>query len=322
MRVVAARLGVVLKLQVSRFDLGLQVKEKALKKLESMYSPSRSSSSPSSFTNDNCSYRLIRSSTKTAFKDFHSILNNHVRNGEEFLLISKRSSGSLNHLINLQNCHGPTEKEILSRTRHLPLARSSLSAGLNLSMDSAFFQGDLQHDLRKILAEIAKYSAFILGSLPYAEKLIKYYRQKILMSLNNHQDIVRLLMEMGFSRKNILRALKLQGNNYSLALDWLVENVEKDNVDEEVKIESEEDAQSNGTEILFNESIEDVADENSYKKFYSKTFPSTNSIFFSKHKAIVSNPSFISFFFTEEINMTFKDNLISIFSSFYKNCRA
>lgn len=287
MRVVAARLGVVLKLQVSRHDLGIQVKEKALKKLESMYSPSSSSSSPS-FSNDSCSYRLVRSSTKTAFKDIHSISNYNVLDGEEFLLVLKRSNGSLNHLLNLQNCHGPTEKEILSRTRHLPLVRSSISAGLNLSMDSAFFQGDLQHDLRKILAEIAKYSAFVLGSLPYAEKLIKYYRQKILMSLNNHQDIVRLLMEMGFSRKNVLRALKLQGNNYSLALDWLVENVEKDNnnVDGEV-IEKEEEGQSNSPEVL-SESIEDVVDENSYKKFYSKTFPSTNSIFFSKHKAIVS----------------------------------
>lgn len=291
LRIVAARLGIVLKLQVSRYDLGLQVKEKALKKLESMYSPTRSSSPSSPFSNDCCSYRLVRSSTKTAFKDIHSVSNYHVQNGEEFLLIFKRTDRSLNQVLNMKSCHGPTEKEILSRTRHLPLVHSTLSAGLNLSMDSAFFQGDLQHDLRKILAEIAKYSAFVLGSLPYAEKLIKYYRQKILMSLNNHQDIVRLLMEMGFSRKDVLRALKLQGNNYSLALDWLVENVEKDNnVDEEdvVVIEQqqeEEEGQSNSPEVL---SIESIEDENSYKKFYSKTFPSTNSIFFTKHKAIVS----------------------------------
>lgn len=278
----APKLGVVLKLQVSYFDTGLQVKEKALKKLESMHSPSRSSIS---FNSDIHSYRLIRSSTKVAFKDIHSILNSHVQNGEEFLLISKRTDGNIQHVMNVQHSHGPTEKEILSRTRHLPLIRSSISAGLNLSMDSAFFQSDLQHDLRKILSEIAKYSAYILGSLPFAEKLIKYYKQKILMSLNNHQDIVRLLTEMGFSRKNVLRALKLQGNNYSLALDWLVENVEK----EDDAVAEEEEGQSNNSLELSSESIEDVAvDYTANKKFYSKSFPSTNSIFFSKHKAIVS----------------------------------
>jgi hypothetical protein len=270
----------VLKLQVSYFDTGLQVKEKALKKLESMHSPSRTSIP---FNSDKNSYRLVRSSTKVAFKDIHSILNSHVQSGEEFLLISKRPDGNLRHVMSVQHSHGPTEKEILSRTRHLPLIRSSVSAGLNLSMDSAFFQSDLQHDLRKILSEIAKYSAYILGTLPFAEKLIKYYKQKILMSLNNHHDIVRLLIDMGFSRKNVLRALKLQGNNYSLALDWLVENVEKEDV------VAEEDSLEQSSE-----SIEDVAAEYTNKKFYSRAFPSTNSIFFSKHKAIVSRLTFLN----------------------------
>lgn len=277
-------MGVVLKLQITYFDTGLQVKEKALKKLESMHSPSRSSSS---LNYDIHLHRLVRSSTKLAFRDFDSILNCHVRDGEEFLLLSKRTDESINHLLNVQNCHGPTEKEILNRTKNLPLIRSTLSVGLNLSMDSAFFQGDLQHDLRKILSEIAKYSAYIIGSSPNAEKLIKYYRQKILLSLNNHRDIVKILMEMGFSRSNVLRALKIQGNNYSMALDWLVENVEK-----EEQQQLNEDGQSTNSLELSSESIEDVASSNptdcTYKKFYSRTFPSTNSIFFSKHKAIVS----------------------------------
>lgn len=283
-------MGVVLKLQISYFDTGLQVKEKALKKLESMNSPSRSSSSSSTstFNYDIHQHRLVRSSTKLAFRDFDSILNCHVRDGEEFLLLSKRADGSLNNLLNVQNYHGPTEKEIINRTKNLPLIRSQLSVGQNLSMDSAFFQGDLQHDLRKILSEIAKYSAYIIGTSPYAEKLIKYYRQKILLSLNNQRDIVKILMEMGFSRSNVLRALKLQGNNYSMALDWLVENVEKE---EQIHEDGQSTKSTNSLE-LSSESIEDVAASNptdcTYKKFYSKTFPSTNSIFFSKHKAIVS----------------------------------
>lgn len=263
-----------MKLQVSYFDTGLQIKEKALKKIESTCSPSRS------FPNDIHSFRLVRSSTKQPFRDFDSVLSSNVKNNEEFLLLTKRADGNLNRLLNIQNCHGPSEKEILNRTKNLPVIRSS-STSLNntMSMDSAFFQGDLQNDLRKILSEIAKYSAYILGTLPFAEKLIKYYRQKILMNLHNHQDIVKLLVEMGFSRKNVLRALKLQGNNYTLALDWLVENVTK-----------EDDGQSTNNLEVSNESneCEDIADY-TYKKFYSRTFPSTNSIFYPKHKAVVSN---------------------------------
>lgn len=276
LRIVASRLGVV-NLQVSFFDSGLQIKEKVIKKLESSQSPSRS------FSDDVNNYKLVRSSTKKPFRDFDSILGTNVKNQEEFLMIAKRKDASIDNLTKVRTTRGPTEKEILIRTRHLPLVRSTTPC-VNLTADSAFFQGDLQHDLRKILSEIAKYSAFILGSLPYAEKLIKFYRQKIIRSLYNQQEITNLLMDMGFSRENVLRALKLQGNNYALALDWLVDNVSKTSVEEHSSLE------------LSTESIDDLS-ESAYRKLCKKTFPSTNSIFYPKHKAIVSfkppNPEFI-----------------------------
>jgi hypothetical protein len=223
LRIITSRLGIV-NLTVSYFDSGLQLKEKVIKKLEASLSPS------SSFSDDIHNYKLVRSSTKKPFRDYDSILGSNVRSHEEFLMLTKRPGGAIDNLMKVLS-RGPTEKEILSKTRNLPLIRSSNSTTLNMSIDTAFFQGDLQHDLRKILSEIAKYSAYILGSLPFGEKLIKYYRQKIIMSLYNHQDIVRLLVDMGFSRENVHRALKLHGNNYTLALDWLVENVSKSSVE-------------------------------------------------------------------------------------------
>lgn len=268
LRIVTSRLGIV-NLQVSYFDSGLQLKEKAIKKLEASHSPS------SFFSDDIHSYKLVRASTKRPFRDYDSLLGSNVRHMEEFLMLKRRSDGTLDNLIKVHNSRGPTEKEILTKTKHLPLIRSTVSTTLNMSMDTAFFQGDLQHDLRKILSEIAKYSAYILGSLPFAEKLIKFYRQKILMSLYNHQDIVKLLIDMGFSHDNVMRALKLHGNNYSLALDWLVENVSKTSVEGPSSLE------------LSNNSIDDLTDS-TYRKLCSKTFPSTHSIFYPKHKAIVS----------------------------------
>lgn len=191
-------------------------------------------------------------------------------------MLVKRAEGTVNNLLRLQNSRGPTEKEILTKTRHIPMIRSVNSNTLSNTTDPAFFQGDLQHDLRKILSEIAKYSAYILGSLPYAEKLIIYYRQKILMSLYNQRDVVKILVDMGFSHENVLRALKLHGNNYSLALDWLVENVSKtSSVDGQSSLE------------LSSESIDDLS-ESTYRKLSKETFPLTNSIFYPKHKAIVS----------------------------------
>lgn len=268
LRILTSRLGIV-NLTVSYFDSGLQLKEKAIKKLEASLSPS------SSFSDDIHNYKLVRSSTKKQFRDFDSILGSGVKNYEEFLMLTKRPGGAIDNLMKVHS-RGPTEKEILSKTRNLPLVRSSNSTTLNMNMDTAFFQGDLQHDLRKILSEIAKYSAYILGTLPFGEKLIKYYRQKIIMSLYNHHDIVRLLVDMGFSRENVLRALKLHGNNYTLALDWLVENVSKSSIE----------ARESSIE-LSSESIDDLS-ESTYRKLCKKTFPSTNSIFYPKHKAIVS----------------------------------
>lgn len=280
LRIVTSRLGII-QVQVSYFDSGLQLKEKVIKKLEASHSPS------SSFSDDTQCYKLVRASTKKPFRDYDSILGSNVNELEEFLMMTKRGNGATDNLTKVHNTRGPTEKEIITKTKHLPLVRSS-NSNVNMTTDAAFFQGDLQHDLRKILSEIAKYSAYILGSLPFAEKLIKYYRQKILMSLCNHQDIVRLLMDMGFSRENVMRALKIQGNNYSLALDWLVDNVSKTSV-EELPASLE----------VSSESIDDL-NESTYKKLCTKTFPSTNSIFYPKHKAIVStegikkiNPNFI-----------------------------
>lgn len=189
LRIYLSCLGVI-NLQVSCFDSGLQVKERVIKKLEASSSPS------SSFSDDTRCYKLVRSRNKRIFKDDDLILSCNVKNLEEFLMLVKRADNTVDNLLRLHNSRGPTEKEILTKTRHIPMIRSSNSNTISHATDAAFFQGDLQHDLRKILSEIAKYSAYILGSLPYAEKLITYYRQKILMSLYNHQDVVKLLVDM------------------------------------------------------------------------------------------------------------------------------
>lgn len=285
LKIITSRMGIV-NIQISQHDKGLQIIEKVIKKLEASYSPS------SSFSDDINCYKLVRSSTKKPFRDHDTLCEQRVMGNEEFLLLTRRACDSAS-IDNARQtpCRGPSEKEILMKTRNIPLVRrSSTSISSAMSLDSAFFQGDLQSDLRKILSEIAKYSAFVLATLPFGEKLINYYRQKILMSLYNHQDVVKLLMDMGFSREQVVRALRLQGNNYSLALDWLVENVTLHQQQSDVDSSEMTMSRSGG------------ADDAAYRRLYNrKPSPSTSSIFYTKHRAIVSrnfmlavcNPEFI-----------------------------
>lgn len=256
LKIVTLRLGVI-NLQVTHCDSGLQLKERIIKKLET------SNSLFTSFSNDLNYYQLVRSSTRNSFSDFDTVEKAFVRDKEEFLLLTKKKRNTTSGKSN--GSRGPTEKEILTRTKNFPRILSN-STTLTNSFDTGFFQGDLQHDLRKILSEIAKYSACIIGSLPFAEKLIKYYRQKILMKIQNTRDVIKLLANMGFSQENVIRSLRVNGNNYSLALDWLVENVSKQSI-EQSSLE------------LSSESI----DEPKYGKLYRKTHLSTNSIFHPKH---------------------------------------
>jgi hypothetical protein len=186
---------------------------------------------------------------------------------EEFLLIFNRPKSVVESLLQIGSSNGPDEGEILRRTRHLNLVPSSC-----LSVDSIFFQGDLQSDLRKILSEIAKYSAHVLGSLPFAEKLLLFYRQKILMSLYNHTEVVQLLTDMGFIEDKVIRALKIHNRDYSVALDWLIENEETTRVSEE-NLEKAE-----GT---FDDMTQSV-----YARLSKTVFPSSS--FFPKHEEIVS----------------------------------
>jgi UBA/TS-N domain len=215
-------------------------------------------------------FRLLRSKTYVPFRDYDT-LGNSINDYEEFILVFKRTDLVSKNLLEINSLNGPTQEEILSKTRHLRLARCS-SSNVNLSPESSFFQGDLQSDLRKILSEIAKYSAFVLGSLPFAEKLILFYRQKILISLFNHQEVVKLLIDMGFTKEKVIRALKIHNRDYGLALDWLMENEETTRV----SLESLEKPSGVACDIT----------ESAYARLSKTIFPSS-SLFYPKHKEIV-----------------------------------
>ena len=64
--------------------------------------------------------------------------------------------------------------------------------------------------MKKLITIILISSAYILGIGPFADKLIKMYRQKIKNNLKHQENSVKVLCEMGFKRDKVNQALKLK----------------------------------------------------------------------------------------------------------------
>lgn len=139
------------------------LKQKALKELLSF---------DEHITND---FVLIRIKTKQRLSDTDKLSD--INKNEEFLLVaSRRPPKVIEHIE-----RGPSTREILLKTNHLPSNQPSNLDSLNI------LQSDLQNDLRRLILEIANESTFILSKTAYATKLINYFRQKIAYSLGETQ---------------------------------------------------------------------------------------------------------------------------------------
>ncbi|XP_070492979.1 ubiquitin-associated domain-containing protein 1-like [Chironomus tepperi] len=162
------------------------------------------------------SMRLLRTKTKSLLND-SDYLTKQFKNNEEFLLTFRRSLDSLPKSSEILS--GPTEDQIIEKTQHLP----------NLKRPPVYNINHLfrQDDLRKIFITLAKESAYILCTKPHSFKILKYYREKINKYMNKYENAYKVMYKLGFSQDNVKHAMKLNANNYKLALDWLIDNVKQ-----------------------------------------------------------------------------------------------
>lgn len=93
-----------------------------------------------------------------------------------------------------------------------------------VNIDELVLQSDVQYDIRKILISLANSCAYVIGSGPYATRIISMLKQRLVQRKQHEQDTQQCLIEMGFSWPKVQHALNINNNVYAAALEWLIEN--------------------------------------------------------------------------------------------------
>lgn len=166
-------------------------------------------------------FKLIRVLNNKTFEDYHVLQELKVNNNEQFLITVKRSPISEEDDMMVVS---PTEEQIMEKTGHFPRSPETPSPTSPKIILELMRTNDIELDVKRIFITLAQESAYVLAMSPYAEKLIVYYRQKILNYIKHHTDGFKVLCTLGFSDEKVKIALKLKANNSKLALDWLIEN--------------------------------------------------------------------------------------------------
>lgn len=61
-----------------------------------------------------------------------------------------------------------------------------------------------------MIISLAESSAYIIGSGPYAQRLISMFKQKLANKRQHQIDTLQCLVDMGFSREKAAYALRIQ----------------------------------------------------------------------------------------------------------------
>lgn len=78
--------------------------------------------------------------------------------------------------------------------------------------------------MRKIFVTLAIESAHQLSVTPFADKLVAYYRLQIQYYIKHCKNVVEVMVQLGFPKRDVKRAMKLKASNPTAALDWLIAN--------------------------------------------------------------------------------------------------
>lgn len=147
-------------------------------------------------------YKIVRAKHKNVFDEKLSLLDLGIRDNDEFIIVLKRSD----LLTEVEELNGPTLEEIETETNNYETSRIT-SPTVNID---EMVLNDLQFDIRRILISLAHSSAYVIGAGPYAERLIAMLKQRLINRRRQESDSIQCLSDMGFSRENVIHALKLK----------------------------------------------------------------------------------------------------------------
>lgn len=198
-------------------------------------------------------YRLIHSSKFKQLLDDSTIKDEEVCEYDELLLVEIRTATPKPNLTE-EGLRGPTDEAIAQATSHLP------PTNIKQTIPSSDCPTDFQSGLRKILITLVQASAKILMHSQDAHALYATIKQRLEAMSKPVTDpkMVKALVEIGYSEKRVLKALRLRKSNITEALEWLIDH-QGDLEDED----EEEEENLNTTEEENEQNMENIAGSSS-----------------------------------------------------------
>ncbi|XP_066603420.1 ubiquitin-associated domain-containing protein 1 [Prorops nasuta] len=171
-------------------------------------------------------FRLIHSSKYKQLIDDRNIADEDINADDELILVEIRSINKEN--LQEENLKGPTLEAIAQVTNGL-IKRNPTSNNVANNCNA-----DFQKEFRKILITLVKASARILTYSADAKRCYSIVKEKLESRCKPTIDsqVMKVLIDMGFPEKEVIKALKLKKSNMSEALEWLVLNTYMDEDDE------------------------------------------------------------------------------------------
>ncbi|XP_012152113.1 kip1 ubiquitination-promoting complex subunit 2 isoform X3 [Megachile rotundata] len=169
------------------------------------------------------------------FYDTNSVNDEEINEHDELMLMRIRPVRKEN--LSEDTLKGPSEEAIMQATNDLPICNP------HQHISSAYCSVDFQNEIRKILITLVKASAKILMYSSNIEKFYEILKDKLEAKCKPTIDpnTVKVLMEMGYSHKRVIKALCLRKSNISEALEWLIEHQDDSDNDDDLHFLIEKD---------------------------------------------------------------------------------
>ncbi|XP_029054166.2 ubiquitin-associated domain-containing protein 1 isoform X2 [Osmia bicornis bicornis] len=161
-------------------------------------------------------FRLINLSKFKQLTDRCSVNDEEINEHDELILTKIRPVSKEN--LSEDTLKGPSEEVILQATNDLPI--------FNPHQHVSSIYCSVDNEIRKILITLVKASAKILTYSSKVNKFCEILKEKLEIKCKPTIDpnIVKVLMEMGYSHQRVIKALCLRKSNISEALEWLIEH--------------------------------------------------------------------------------------------------
>lgn len=102
----------------------------------------------------------------------------------------------------------PTQADIDRATQRTPLQKNGKMPAI-VNINELVLQSDVQYDIRQIIVSLAQAAAHVIGSGPYARRLIDMFMKRLIKKRRHELDTRQNLMEMGFERTTVIHALRV-----------------------------------------------------------------------------------------------------------------